>query len=717
MSDDGDDKEQMIGIRMGNEDIIFDHQACSMESLISVSPSLQLTTVWSDHSAMSFNQGDYDVPRTSANVSTAISMESVVSNTYSLEIIPDISDREHWRIGCGDSTDRIGSNIMDVDDQHEVFHNDFGYTADEDNCDNSEYDLCYYPSDDNDVLSDITDDEHALSYTSNVLRSLPSTATGNSHHHIQIPDRRTKSGFKLPAQPRRRPMSVRPASPTVHVTPTLNIVDRAVSTLEYDSDKTVEPDERSDSDDEDLYVPSSPRGWQVASDESDLDNARSPVHWSPQLEPTLAAASDDDIEEDMWTHPEPLVQEVYQHFKKKGQPGIGKDLARLTQLLYTVPPMGPVHNHVNSNQADTLDEELDTPSAVRRSARLQEAKADKVKKCPRNIPRSRPAENKDLASSVRAFAFQLMGRTRIPLGPIPIESVTFSRVTAFLLNKRHDLGPSEHDFKIFLDLDSLTAKEDRKLANTWNATAAAVFVKCFVADYPEYNRSEETRDKVKKAFTTHIKALKEQFTKYNLNVSRSDPAKILADLKAARLQLRRSRCKRRLETFESYRHHPQLCIIGRKLKRCLTYQCCSGDETDKGGNGPSGELAITNLPWRAACIREFMRVIDLLYILLRFPKIGKPTPGNLPHPRFDPAMCDPPQPLSNDPFDTTPVPGLPINFYADEFLESLTSEEREFLDIQPFLDLTLPQEILDVAETAAVVKDRKTAPLPRNYDI
>ncbi|KAJ2936493.1 hypothetical protein H1R20_g601, partial [Candolleomyces eurysporus] len=142
--------------------------------------------------------------------------------------------------------------------------------------------------------------------------------------------------------------------------------------------------------------------------------------------------------------------------------------------------------------------------------------------------------------------------------------------------------------------------------------------------------------------------------------------------------------------MQDYSTVPALARLAVKMKAFLDWRCCSGDETDS-----NREQSITNLPWRAGPIRDFMQVIDQLNLLLRFPKNANPTQGRFPNLRYDPLSCDPPQPRTEDHYHSHPVSGLPLNFYDPDWLSSLTEIERAALDPAEAIDLALPDAIFE----------------------
>jgi hypothetical protein len=110
----------------------------------------------------------------------------------------------------------------------------------------------------------------------------------------------------------------------------------------------------------------------------------------------------------------------------------------------------------------------------------------------------------------------------------------------------------------------------------------------------------------------------------------------------------------------------------------MSFEAMSGDETDH----VSGKLryAITTLPWRSRHIRDWLTTFDHIYLSTRFTINDRAKKGAFPHPRVSSRRVE----------RCWKAPrGLPLNFYDQKWLDSLGDIERDELDIQPPVDLTL----------------------------
>ena len=131
---------------------------------------------------------------------------------------------------------------------------------------------------------------------------------------------------------------------------------------------------------------------------------------------------------------------------------------------------------------------------------------------------------------------------------------------------------------------------------------------------------------------------------------------------------------------------------------------------------------ITNLPWRAPRVAEFMKVFDKIHLSSRFTSMDRPKRGAFPHRRIPSRRVD---------HSSKPVPALPINFYERTWLDSLSEFELQELNVQPPFDLSFTPSVTTsvrflvysisilslfcrLAARFWNVIDHTTRPLPRN---
>ena len=115
----------------------------------------------------------------------------------------------------------------------------------------------------------------------------------------------------------------------------------------------------------------------------------------------------------------------------------------------------------------------------------------------------------------------------------------------------------------------------------------------------------------------------------------------------------------------------------------------SGDETDRCGTQPitgQRKFLVVRPGWRSQEVTKWLRVIDNLYAIHRFSADGRASRGNWVRHRIDSGKVD---------SDQLPVSGLPENFYDPAWLQGLSQEERNYLDVQPRVGLGHSVEVLE----------------------
>ena len=115
----------------------------------------------------------------------------------------------------------------------------------------------------------------------------------------------------------------------------------------------------------------------------------------------------------------------------------------------------------------------------------------------------------------------------------------------------------------------------------------------------------------------------------------------------------------------------------------------SGDESEEGAHGK--RFLITSLPWRSEELAGFLEDMDVAHLATRWTPAGSWSKGNMPHVREG---RDRQRPRIDDRCQV--VEGLPRNFYDDDWLDALESNDPEQfagLKIQEQVDLTLPSDI------------------------
>ncbi|KAK7446043.1 hypothetical protein VKT23_014666 [Stygiomarasmius scandens] len=283
----------------------------------------------------------------------------------------------------------------------------------------------------------------------------------------------------------------------------------------------------------------------------------------------------------------------------------------------------------------------------------------------------------ELAKAVRATVKSLLQ----PIGKA-LQSVTPREVQDFV-NGRGD-GPSKEDFRL-----------DFRSTGTWvpwNKAAADIFVDYFVnlEQYEDWDR-----DDVKKAFKTYLKQLKNKFNQPPSN-SRGKVAKEVNARRVGRRRRTFGRCMKVLEACSTqYKSMKQLYMDATKH---ITMDVMSGEETCDEG------MAITRLPWRSRELGDFLHRCSDLHLATKYNQNRHYKNGAFPYCRI---------PSRNVDRREQAPQGLPANFYDQTWLNDLNHPNRKAsLKMKPAIDLTLPNDLLNLARRFEHVHSRTDMPLP-----
>ncbi|KAG2741572.1 hypothetical protein P692DRAFT_201726484 [Suillus brevipes Sb2] len=266
-------------------------------------------------------------------------------------------------------------------------------------------------------------------------------------------------------------------------------------------------------------------------------------------------------------------------------------------------------------------------------------------------------------SQVRKLTLQLMKRKDkyAPFGPLP----NTRDIERF--EKTGAGGPTLDDFRV-----NILGKP----ADKWNKTVAQLFAAYFV-ESGWFSCTDV--DAVAQAFKRHIPALQRQYKRScQTEDERPEDELDIAEAEAADARRRSLRTRR----AESCDVHPGV----RKFKglwESLTYEVMSGDEAEH-RRGKMRYL-VTKMPWRSPEVTNFLRVFDMLHLSTHFKTNGGARWGAFPHRRYPSSRID---------TKTSPVPGLPKNFYDEVWFASLNAVEQKALRSLPSVDITLPAAVL-----------------------
>ncbi|KAJ3534023.1 hypothetical protein NM688_g7199 [Phlebia brevispora] len=302
-------------------------------------------------------------------------------------------------------------------------------------------------------------------------------------------------------------------------------------------------------------------------------------------------------------------------------------------------------------RAPPTDPSRGSPRAIRRRKRVGKL---------RILPLRRPHPKKKLASQIRRFAMDVMGRkSRKDM----IRVVSADEQAAYQRLKRG--GLTFEDFRLFL------AGRNRYCA--WNQRAADIFAVEFVKREDAFTTDVEV---VRLAFLHHIHALCKQLEKLQEDYPSETDGII------AQQGRRNTLAQRRLASLSFH----EAFAVTEKWILCLGTDGMSIDEADYRDKQNVRYKAL-QLPWRSKELRDYLCALDAIQLSTHFTKTGKRLPGALPRTRYLSKKID---------HETQPVRGLPLNFYDADWLKSLSREERNLLMIETAVDLKIPDSLKDI---------------------
>ncbi|EIW77572.1 hypothetical protein CONPUDRAFT_75426 [Coniophora puteana RWD-64-598 SS2] len=263
-----------------------------------------------------------------------------------------------------------------------------------------------------------------------------------------------------------------------------------------------------------------------------------------------------------------------------------------------------------------------------------------------------------IQDQIRKYALKLLGRADIT-SPFPKGVPRKEDITLFRVQKH--VGPTVEDFR--LDIHGFPL-------SPWNRQA----IKIFAEDFTKNHDFKDTRA-VEKMFGTHTVALRTQFAAINAG-SISITRQKRNDDAATKAMLSRKR------SFQKVWEHMPLCAM-------------SEDELD--GTSSPPRYVITNPIWRSEQVTHWLRTLDLAYLSTRFNENGRAGKGAFPHLRV---------PSTRVASESTAPKGLPKNWYAESYLQTLTSGEQKALEMYEPILLPLSKAVLSYAERYRGIKGR-----------
>ncbi|KAI6163625.1 hypothetical protein EDD17DRAFT_1476183 [Pisolithus thermaeus] len=198
-------------------------------------------------------------------------------------------------------------------------------------------------------------------------------------------------------------------------------------------------------------------------------------------------------------------------------------------------------------------------------------------------------------------------------------------------------------------------------ASAWNTSASHVFAASFRDAHPGCDRSLKT---IFDAWVVHFNYLRQVYAKQQM-VAREEQARLY------------NRCLRMAH------HHSGSYPSAVSVVQQLGLTGMSSDESEHDVRHGERIYHITRKTWRSAAVTDALHVLDKLHLRMRYQEQWNATAGAWPHLRT----------LSSQVSNRKPLSGLPKNFYAQDYISSLTLEGLDDLLLQEDMPLDIPQAI------------------------
>ncbi|KDQ15976.1 hypothetical protein BOTBODRAFT_278366 [Botryobasidium botryosum FD-172 SS1] len=223
------------------------------------------------------------------------------------------------------------------------------------------------------------------------------------------------------------------------------------------------------------------------------------------------------------------------------------------------------------------------------------------------------------------------------------------------------------------EIDNFMVDLRDKPACPWNQSAMVVFATDFLASH-EIPPTRQNRYQVERAFYTWTRG---QHLKYQKHVQ-TPHLKEQFRKRAGRDQRKRALWHRRIAATT---RHPALLPHLAIVKR-LNVNGMSSDESELEEGTARKRYYIITPGWRHPSLINFLRALDLVYMLTRINDLGNVGKGNLPHERIPTDSIRPAPGIHGGENATGAVKGLPWNCYNPDWLEQLDEGQIYSLAIQ-----------------------------------
>ncbi|KDQ11674.1 hypothetical protein BOTBODRAFT_636983 [Botryobasidium botryosum FD-172 SS1] len=207
----------------------------------------------------------------------------------------------------------------------------------------------------------------------------------------------------------------------------------------------------------------------------------------------------------------------------------------------------------------------------------------------------------------------------------------------------------------------------------WNKTAMRVFAIHFLAQQGIQD-TPATRARVERTVYTWIRG---QHLKYQRRATAEPGMEKEMKHRAARNQRKRALWHRRIAVLH---RHPALLRHLNILRR-LNVNGMSSDESELDVSVGRKRYYCIVPGWRHPSLVQFLRALDVIYLLTRIDDLGNVGRGNQPHERLATNIIRPPPGVAGGEYSTGVVKGLPWNSYNPEWLQQLDEAQLYSLNI------------------------------------
>ncbi|KAJ3563555.1 hypothetical protein NP233_g8866 [Leucocoprinus birnbaumii] len=309
-------------------------------------------------------------------------------------------------------------------------------------------------------------------------------------------------------------------------------------------------------------------------------------------------------------------------------------------------------------------------------------------------PKSKTLAECNFKRAIREFIEKLYENKK----PLQIQTPSHAQLKRFQKSGKDIDGPTLT--QLLMDFDGTSSR------TPWNQRLCWLLAQSFLEEgqWPDY-----TTHNTQKAFMTHLVTLHRNYKK------RSAPDDIETRIEARRRQTTNNQSQRQRQLRHRRAEAAHYFTAGEPamqkfddLWKKMSKDTCSGDEAESDPETHATRYVIKTPKWRNSLVTPWFRAWDALSISFRYGSDGKLLgPGQFPRIRISPSD-------EIEDRDAKAPPGLPRNFYDDDWYQSLDATGRRKLNAQPRIDLTFSKATIRTIERYQHIRTPKDIPLDIN---